>query len=38
MYEINVHLNLGDCDFEVLRADAEIDEQDEFDIDAVPAG
>ena len=37
-YEINVHLNLGGCDFEVLRADAEIDEQGEFDIDAVPAG
>ena len=38
VYAINVHLNLGCCDFEVLRADAEIDEQGEFDIDAVPAG
>lgn len=37
-YEINVHLNLGGCDFEVLRADAEIDAQGEFDIGAVPAG
>lgn len=38
VYEINVHLNLGGCDFEVLRADADINEQGEFDIDAVPAG
>ncbi|KAA0945251.1 MULTISPECIES: competence protein ComJ [unclassified Pseudomonas] len=35
--EINVRLNKGACGFEVLRADAEINGQDDFDLDAVPA-
>jgi len=38
VYALNAHLNLGGCDVEALRAVAEIDEQGEFDIDAVPAG
>ena len=38
LYAINVYLNLGRCDFEVLRADSEIDERGEFDIDAVRVG
>ncbi|SDV07951.1 competence protein ComJ [Pseudomonas mucidolens] len=37
LYEINVRFNKGVCDFEVLRADAEINDQDEFDINAAPA-
>ncbi len=37
-HAINVRLNLGGCDFKVLRADSEIDGQGEFDINAVPAG
>lgn len=37
LYEVNVRFNKGVCDFEILRADAEINDQDEFDINAAPA-
>lgn len=35
--EINVRFNKGVSYFEVLRADAEINEEDDFDVDAAPA-
>ncbi|WP_204127243.1 competence protein ComJ [Pseudomonas ogarae] len=35
--EINVRLNKGSCDFDVLRADAEINDQGGFDVNAKPA-
>ncbi|MDQ0651389.1 competence protein ComJ [Pseudomonas cedrina] len=38
VHAINVRLNLGRCDFEVLKADSEIDEQGDFEITAAPAG
>lgn len=37
LYEVNVRFNKGVCDFEILRADAEINDQDEFDINAASA-
>jgi hypothetical protein len=37
LYEVNARFNKGVCEFEVLRADAEINVRDEFDINAVPA-
>jgi len=37
LYEIKVRLNKGRCDFEILKADAEINEQGDFDINATPA-
>lgn len=37
LYEVNIRLNKGEGDFEVLRADAEIDSKGDFDVSAMPA-
>ncbi|WP_024677617.1 competence protein ComJ [Pseudomonas syringae] len=35
--EVNIRFNKGSCGFEILRADTEISDRDDFDINANPA-